>query len=475
MSRQPRPLAGPWHLALTALGLAACVAREPLLIGVEQVEATDGEIQGGGDSDTRTDDGGDVQPGDDDPVSSVVPWGEYAASLGVPPCPASTSPVLVVNGTGEELEGGQGITDPVAAGATLSLVEALWISSNRPGYDIITFDAAVFPLAVPGRIAITNADFSQYSAEAVCLDARGRGVVVEWDSACTSTCAWGLGVDSLVVGLTFVNVPAPLRVSAGGQVAGCHFDTDYVSLEPWTNAVIGPGNVFASGVWALIVHVSGVTIRGNAFGYDPRDGRRGTLSSGMSAFAPMLIEDNIFVTTGDAIQPATGATEPTIVRNNRVGVDGSGAPLGPLAGGLGTYTSGTWIIGPGNIIKNNKRAVGIWKSAGRGQPDVRVTVTRNTITSNAEGIVYVETPLVVAPVVTSASGTAVVGTCQQAGLVEVFSDPADEGETFLGEVSCDGISPWTLHTAPPSGRNVTATLTSATGGTSAFSVPVFVP
>jgi hypothetical protein len=67
------------------------------------------------------------------------------------------------------------------------------------------------------------------------------------------------------------------------------------------------------------------------------------------------------------------------------------------------------------------------------------------------------------------------GTCPVAGTVEVYSDPADQGERYLGTVACDGVSPWALLVSAPSGRNVTAILTDTSSRSSGFSAPLSVP
>lgn len=91
----------------------------------------------------------------------------------------------------------------------------------------------------------------------------------------------------------------------------------------------------------------------------------------------------------------------------------------------------------------------------------QVTITRNNISGNPNGIVYSTTQPFNPPVLTGANATGVEGTCSVAGLVEVFSDPSDQGETFLGEVPCDAANPWHLTVPVPEGRNVTTTLTSS--------------
>lgn len=156
------------------------------------------------------------------------PWGAFAAALDVPACPPG--PVLVVDTTSDELDGPTTLADPLEAGPTLSLVEALWIADNRPGPDTITFDAAVFPVEAPATILFSGQRVVPSPSLEVCLDGRGRGVVLDWapaaqpqpeDRYSPSPYLPTLGTGSLWVGLTLLRVPSQLFVFDTAQLAGC--------------------------------------------------------------------------------------------------------------------------------------------------------------------------------------------------------------------------------------------------------------
>jgi hypothetical protein len=134
-------------------------------------------------------------------------------------------------------------------------------------------------------------------------------------------------------------------------------------------------------------------------------------------------------------------------------------------------TEASSTIGPSNQFRGCGRAILSTDVAS-------VTVTRNSITGNDEAMVWkagVEVPQ--GPTLTSITGGNVVsGTCPVDGTVELFTDAGDQGETFIGSIPCAASTPWTFTSNGmlPSGRNVTATLTS-NQRTSGFSPPLPIP
>ncbi len=394
-----------------------------------------------------------------------VEWPAFVESLDVPDCPAA--PVLTVDTTADQLDGATAdLTDRSAAGAELSFREALWIASNRPGRDTIRFDQDAFPRSLPTPIVLrVDLPFPLNTAQ-VCIDGRGNDVVVRWDGDGPTPAIWRLAEDSLQVGLTLYDMPFELE-AYDSQVAGCRFATDGKVLRPgsrpWSidvvDSLFGPGNVVAE---TVRVAGSDVRIDGNYFGYDPATRYAIPLGTGVDMRFPAELCDNVFSTEQAAISPWFTSDLTFIAEDNRFGVDWEGNPL-PLGGdGVGKLWKGTYRFGPGNVVRGAPRAMVIDEAA--------VEITRNSISGNQSGIVYVSTS-VVAPIIRSASATQATGSCPGDGRIEVFADPGDQGATFLGETTCTGGGTWSLPISPAPGMNVTATWTDESARTSPFSEP----
>ncbi len=152
----------------------------------------------------------------------------------------------------------------------------------------------------------------------------------------------------------------------------------------------------------------------------------------------------------------------------------------------GTDTSGTKNLGNGyygvHVVGGTDNNVGSNTIAHNGADGVRVegaTAVRNTITVNAvtsnggKGIELVndgntELP---PPVITSVTGSSVNGTACPLCTVEIFSDPADEGQNVHSPpyALADSSGNWSW-TGTTTDKNVTATATDGAGNTSEFSV-----
>lgn len=401
-------------------------------------------------------------------------WGDFAATLDIPDCPAS-NPVLTVNTTTNELDGGESITDPSQAGALLSLREAVQIVGNRGIEHTIRFDATVFPATAPGRIIVDNTLGLMVDVP-VCLDARRRGVEISWN---TEGFLW-FGSGSLVTGLTMLDSRANgIDIAAGMQIAGCRFEQPLGGkiLVALAGSTIGPGNVFSgqsNGVDRPLYAGTPPEIRGNYFGYDPVSRTLLDLNWAVVAFGPTVISNNVFGrTTGTLLASLSGsASVPLVIEHNYFGVDESGRSLGPGASGMyvqATHDPWEVQVGPGNVIRGiDAAAVRVEWEPIFGAPQI----TRNVITGNASGIEFSPWAPIAPPSLTAATASRVEGTCAVAGTVEVFTDAGDQGETFVGDIACDGATPWALDITTARGRNLTATLTDTSGATSAFSAPV---
>lgn len=410
----------------------------------------------------KTDAGTDAQA----PLSSI-PWGTFAAGLDVPPCPAAGA--LVVDTTADDLDGDLALSDLAQAGPTLSLREAMTIAANRAGPDTIFFDEAVFPVAGEATIHL---DARTIPSSPICLDGRHRGVVIDWprnltESECSS-CIWSVMVGSLQVGLTLNQIPQKQRIS-GGQIAGCRTRGSYIHAE-LVSGTVGPGNVFSgTGAWGVIRQKgsnSPAEIRGNFFGYDPLLGPASDAgATGIMLFETTSIRDNVFANPiGLRVHAAA-----SVIEENFFGVDRAGNVLRGLDTGVMAHNSVT--LGPSNQFRGYGTAI-------LASAYAEVTVTRNSITGNDRAFRWfgdVGPPQ--GPTLTSiTAGNAISGMCPVSGTVELFTDPGDQGEVFVGSSACEAGTPWTFTAqAPlPSGRNVTATLTSSRR-TSTFSAPLPIP
>ena len=404
-------------------------------------------------------------------------WGTYADDPSIPGCP--DAPELLVNTVADELDGGPTISDPAQAGPALSLVEAMWIASNRPGPDTIRFDPTVFPTAAPATIRLSGDNaFPDNPTEPFCLDGRGRGVVVDWDPNADfrPLSIWRLGRGSLMVGLTLLHMPYELAVVAA-QVAGCRIGTDgtigFAGARPWAldalgGAQIGPLNALGGqvSVRASLAQPPDAHVFGNDIGRDPLTGALLGGDSGMQLCQPALIEDNVFATPRafwlTLESPGDGAL---VVRKNRFGVDRAGTPIGSG----GRIDSGNLFADPAIVFSEN-----ILRDVTVVVPASRFQMTRNSF-YGAGSLAFSGPAVVDPPTIVTATPTSATLRCGVAGTVEIFSDRAALGETFLADASCAAGETISVSIPTTHARNLTATLTDAAQRTSTFSTPVAVP
>lgn len=417
------------------------------------------------------------RPGDVD--EARLPWGNWAETFEIPACPASPYAPLVVDTLTTELDGGETLVEPTQAGPALSFVEAMWIAANRGGLSQVYFSEAVFPAGSPGVIRLSEEVRFPMTSGQACVDARARGVVLEWpldlDVGCFS-CMWHVAAGSLVVGLEMRRAPQALRC-AGSQVAACLIEAPYVALEANfgnLDTLIGPGNAFVGEGTSVRLDWPGtapVRIFDNDFGIGPA-GPAPNLRQALTLFTSAVIEGNLFAVHDAVFQGSLDSDESVVLRNNLFGVDRAGRSLGSDFAGVQFVGSGPgrWVIGPANVMRGT--AAGVLAVGNEGGV---VTITRNSISQCGVGISFAFDVAPAPPVVLTAAAGAISGTCAMPGTVEVFSDPGDQGEVFLGDALCDGTTPWTVAVTAPAGRNVTATFTDSVGNSSGFSVPLFVP
>lgn len=410
-------------------------------------------------------------PGPD--AGDAPTWGRYVTtSLSLPAC--APAPILLVNDVTDEMQSPTVLTVS-EAGATLSLPEALSIAANVAGPHTIQFDPLLFALDAPATIRVTTSEHHFTRLEQTCIDGRGSGAIIEWATHPSAvecpTCIFSLGQGSMLLALTLANMPAPLTVT-GAQVAGCRLESRFDTIELQGPARLGPGNVIAGATGVRVnSNVSGQrVVDHNAFGYDPVLRSSLRLERAVSTSQAIFFNSNLVRNTPTGIfsNLPVGSTETLAVRESFFGVDESGAPLpGNVPGTALALISGQSLIEQ-NVIWGSSTAVFI--------DHALAIVTRNMIFGNDKGIEYVRGSPVPAPTITAASQSEVSGTCAMAGMLELFSDGVGQGERFLDSVHCDTLTAWRIRNARPTGRNVTATLTSREGviGTSPFSSPVLV-
>ncbi len=412
----------------------------------------------------------------------VVPWGRYAATLDIGGCVGS-APVMVVN-TALDEPAVTGLDDPQQAGEHLSLREALWVASNRSGANTIVFDEAVFPAGLPATILMTAGGGLPASLSGTCIDARDRGVVLDWPIGAPIE-MWGLGPGSLQVGLTFVHVGGEQHVLSA-RVAGCRYATDGFDdfgpsegssvLRADGAATIGPGNVFSAHTFIVLASV-GATVRDNWFGVDAVTRRRVGTSAlpTFQARAGSTVEHNVFTELRFSTAGFGGSGPIHLISNQ---VTGSAAARGePTAAPPGIGISGlrapaSFVIGPGNSVSGH--LVGILVE------DALVTITQNSISANDAGIAFVGAAPPVPEILTASRTEAVYGGCTAAGTIELFADPHGQGLIYVDSTTCLAANQHWVRSADLSssrfdGLEVTATLTDASGRTSGFSAPVPLP
>jgi len=164
-----------------------------------------------------------------------------------------------------------------------------------------------------------------------------------------------------------------------------------------------------------------------------------------------------------------GDADLNTVAGNFIGTYG-GLDLGNNGSGvliLGDSRGNT--IGPGNVIRCND-GDGVEIS---GEDATGNTITRNSITNNGgQGIDNVSggNEELVPPIITAATTGYVQGSACPGCRVEIFADPAGEGEIYDGAVTAAASGEWTWHGTPSLGPdNVTAAATDDDGNTSEFS------
>lgn len=402
----------------------------------------------------------------------IEPWGSWSAKLTTIPACDPTWPELIVTTTADELDGGNNLKNTSDAGPFLSFREAFQIAVNLGTPQTIRFDATVFPVAAPAEIVFDAQKFFPTTGPTVCIDGRDRGVVLRWTiKQPIPTAVPNLGADSLVVGISLLDIPQKIYMASAAQVAGCRIRANYIALSLGPDTVVGPGNVLWGGTWILeaMAPFTGMWVLGNDFGHDPRSGQELPYTQAATGNAAPIFEGNVFARGSASVFNGLPTLAAPVVRKNFFGVDRHSKPLPSGCAAL-TFLGGTWTIGPDNIFRD---CAGSAIEVGGG---AIVLITKNSISGGAAKAIKSPGTAVIAPTLTSASPTEIKGACAIPGEVELFSDAGNQAETYLGSLTCTLNESWTypLTGAPlAQGRRVTATLTNA-GRTSELAAHVTV-
>jgi hypothetical protein len=210
------------------------------------------------------------------------------------------------------------------------------------------------------------------------------------------------------------------------------------------------------------------SVTGGAIGGDV-DGEGNVISGNsgvgidLSATSSVSIFANMIGTGANGVTPVPNGSHGLLIQagggeseNNLVGGGLDSANIIAFNGGDGVRVDGG-SPNPGSARYNRILGNSIHDNAGKGIELVN------------GGNMEIAPPTITSADVNSASGTA----CSLCG-IDIFSDDADEGETYHGDVGAEADGSWT-GSGPFTGQNVTVTNTDANGNTSEFSEPFSIP
>jgi hypothetical protein len=309
------------------------------------------------------------------------------------------------------------------------------------------------------------------------------------------------GSGNQVVGCKLENNTRPvyLNSSNSNTVSGCQIiaNTNGIILNESSLNTIGgitalasnriSGNAGNGGIYIFGLSGNGNIIRGNRIGLNSTgDGSQANITGitifrgssniigGTSAGAGNYISGNSLY----GIRIRQAQSQANSIQGNFIGLAEDGVASVPngshgvfIQEGSDLNQIGGSAAGQANTIQNNLFGVTIDGSA-----TLQNTISRNNITSNtSSGIRLTNSGNSAIAAPTLLRPNPVLGLVATEGTVELFVDDAAQGETFVGAVaSADGGFLSTVNLLPYEGRNLTATVTSATGNTSQFSAPILI-
>ena len=295
------------------------------------------------------------------------------------------------------------------------------IETAQP-YDVITFDAVVFPPDAPATISVTSG-LPQLTQGHLTIDASDAGVILDGSQ---------IPADSWIPGIEIV--------SDGNIVRGLQ-----------------------------VVHFTGTGIVVAGHGKNNMIGGDRNIGAGPTGQGNLCSDNNFGVGVWDYAANNT-------VTGNLVGTDASGTE------GVGNSGSGVWItdggmdntVGPNNIIAHNrKHGIEVENSK-----SLRNILTQNSIHDNGFTGIYLwrgGNHDLGAPFVTDfdLAGGTVAGTACAGCTVEVFSDTGDEGAVYEGQSVADDSGLFVFNkSAAFANANITLTATDPDSNTSGFSQPI---
>jgi hypothetical protein len=393
---------------------------------------------------------------------------------------------LIVTVTTDEQDGDVSMSTVLEAGGpdALSLREAMLIANNRVGPDRILFSPSVFPPGSVQTITIGSGDgkplprLTDDDTEITAVDPSGTQLGVqlapatEYDNGRYVPAVGSQATGTTIRGLRFQDFQSAVQFAGGsvtieknlidcnqfyghgidGAGVGIRLVDNQVErcgsaiiLTNCTDSVLRGNSVHTANYLAtdlLVASGDRVTIANNVF----ENAMWGTVLSGNDN----VISDNYVANNAANIVIQAGSANNRLERN-AVAFAHAGGACSAVSCGVGVTLEGA----------------------------IRTTISQNQITANGLqgiGVILGGNAGIQAPVITAAGVDGVAGTSGAAdgSVVEVFSDPQDEGEQFLGQTTVSAGS-WQFVTSAPSSRNVTATVTDPAGNTSEFSAPVAVP
>jgi parallel beta-helix repeat protein len=262
------------------------------------------------------------------------------------------------------------------------------------------------------------------------------------------------------VGLTADGQPitgelTQVRAAIGGERPYNVIADNIIGGHPATAIAVSSGDMFVFGN-RIGSEPGGRVVPNHSAGISIRGAQRAFIG-GRTAREANLIDGG-----GAAVELQGMMTSQNIIMGNRIGLSRGNAA------GLGIASSSSNVIQRNTIAGNS---IGINSVDGS-----RNRIRRNSLFSNEFAGIRTDTPPT-PPEITVAAIDSVSGVTCPGCLVEVFSDAADEGAWFEGEVVANPDGSFTMRVSGGAfrGRFVTATTTDSVGATSPFSSPREVP
>ncbi len=418
------------------------------------------------------------------------------------PLPTITKPLMI-----------DGATQPGFAGAPL--IELNGISAGGPASGLV-FGTGSSGSSVRGLIinrfsgngiqvssnaVVIAGNYIGTNAAGTAAAANKYDVWIELGATNTTVGGTTFADRNVISGATYDGVVVDASAGSGTQIIGNYIGTNAAGSGAIANGTFGvamsgagtvggtapgAGNVISGNNYGIGVNgASPVTIQGNYIGTAASGlvalpngasgislGTGGHTIGGSTAGARNIISGNtnsgILATLSDA----------NTINGNFIGVDKAGNAMGNGVHGIDLQASqwntiGGIAAGEGNIIAQNGGA-GIRVDGTGGLANGNHLRGNNVYGNAGGGIVLVAggNGGVNAPVITSAgpplTGTSACGSCE----IDIFSDAGTQGQQYEGSTTSVGNS-WSF-SGRISGPNITATATTAGGGTSPFSAPLAV-